>query len=353
MSNLRFDSTVRVALVVKGSVEGSVQDLAYIRAFSSKADITVFSFDSENASRTKCNRINIRGLGIMDLAGALSRYDIVILLYGASALPLWTALKVRGVRPYVEFRTGSTSVSVLKRTLSRLAGLLIVYADSSRVVFQDVFVLMSFLGPLATGFVEKVRFYLPCGVTEEFLKKKRRATPPLRVGNRPVRLVYHGSIMGRRLAGMFRMFDESCRGNVEITFIGNSATSEQALIEHAAKELRIRLKWVSAVCREEIPALLVGYDAGVSFVEPDGPYKFQVPSKIYDYLSLGIPVISNVTIPVVHYFQGVAAVLVSDSVSVAGIWRFIEGNPETTVPQDVQIQTDRFAEFVISVASRS
>jgi len=119
------------------------------------------------------------------------------------------------------------------------------------------------------------------------------------VDRKKKRLVYIGTIDKLRdsifLIDVLKLIKYQIK-NVELLFIGwvTSSKYNDELRNHI-KELKLtnNIRFVGKMPYSELPKLLVKCDVGLSNIPPFSYYLISSPTKIFNYLSLGIPTVAN------------------------------------------------------------
>jgi glycosyltransferase involved in cell wall biosynthesis len=131
---------------------------------------------------------------------------------------------------------------------------------------------------------------VPLGVdTEKFTPQQK--------SNERVRLVYIGSIIRNRnvdiVAKAIRKLDVNKQLQVSLELFGSGNEEYIDEIKDIISETDAVFKWHGSVPHEEIPTSVGKCDVGLSPLPPLNSYEVSSPAKIFEYLSLGLPVIAT------------------------------------------------------------
>jgi colanic acid biosynthesis glycosyl transferase WcaI len=77
--------------------------------------------------------------------------------------------------------------------------------------------------------------------------------------------------------------------------IAGSGAEEEDIREMVRQENVTNVKCTGLIDREVIPSLLKGSDTGIVSLRPSPVFETVVPTKIYEYMAAGLPIVSNVT----------------------------------------------------------
>lgn len=199
-------------------------------------------------------------------------------------------LEVRDLWPeYLGDPDENQNPSIQYRFLGYLAGLLyrnadiiVIFAEGSREVVIR-----------RGGHSEKIM--LVSGINPSSVVP----TPVVRnTTNGPTRFVYVGSL-GDQYG--LEMLIEACglleaRGDVDfhVTLVG--AGPERARLEALATELRLKcVSFYGSVPKDKVAPLLMDSGVGLNLVRPSSVSSYAIsPQKMFDYMAVGLPIVSNV-----------------------------------------------------------
>jgi colanic acid biosynthesis glycosyl transferase WcaI len=81
--------------------------------------------------------------------------------------------------------------------------------------------------------------------------------------------------------------------DVMILIVGSGA-EEETLRSHFVEYQAHNLQLLGQKPRAELPAILAGSDIGLAVLKPSPIFRTVVPTKIYEYMATGLPVLTNV-----------------------------------------------------------
>jgi glycosyltransferase involved in cell wall biosynthesis len=139
---------------------------------------------------------------------------------------------------------------------------------------------------------EKI-FVIPCCADLSLYGSPRRL--PAGSADRPLTLAYAGSVTGRYMLGeMIEFFKvmQSQRGGWRFLVI-TQADHAQVRREFASRGVGPDSYRVVAASPRDVPTLLAGADAALSFVKPSLAVSAMSPTKLGEYLAAGLPVVST------------------------------------------------------------
>lgn len=193
---------------------------------------------------------------------------------------------------YIDIRTYPVSRTKLIRWLNILMINIIHLIKPEKVIFQDQLVKQSLIGN------RKHFLYAPMGTDASWIIKKKKEAP---FDKRMLRIVYHGSLLNRNFNKFFRSLDPIGHKNFEFTFLTDHIDEFEKL--HALFNNHFNLKIAKTCSRKELPSVLIKYDIGLSWIDPQSIYDTQVPTKIYDFISLDMPCFTNRTTATTFFFK--------------------------------------------------
>ena len=112
------------------------------------------------------------------------------------------------------------------------------------------------------------------------------------------RYVYLGSIA--RFRGLQTCFkavanDEGLQDDVELHLIGTGPDDDIMKLRQKTTELGIEsmITWHGYVGHEQVPSLLAEMDIALSPLPPHDSFEVSSPAKLYEYLSMGLPIVCS------------------------------------------------------------
>lgn len=106
----------------------------------------------------------------------------------------------------------------------------------------------------------------------------------------------HGLDVGLWLAGPFGYADEQRQFERQV------ATDHQ---------LRARVRWLGRVARSDVPALLSQADIGLVPLQPTPKFEKNIPSKEFEYMACGLPIVGSDLPPIRRFVETVGAGLLA------------------------------------------
>lgn len=193
---------------------------------------------------------------------------------------------------YIDIRTYPVSRIKLIRWLNIRMIKIIHLIKPDKVIFQDQLVKQSIIGN------RKHFLYAPMGTDASWTIKKKKITS---FDKRIIRIVYHGSLLNRNFNKFFKSLDPIEHQKFEFTFLTDHINEFEKL--EALFKNHFNLKIEKTCSRKELPSVLIKYDIGLSWIDPQSIYDAQVPTKIYDFISLDMPCFTNRTTATKFFFK--------------------------------------------------
>ncbi|QFG70371.1 glycosyltransferase family 4 protein [Ornithinimicrobium pratense] len=143
------------------------------------------------------------------------------------------------------------------------------------------------------GFGEKDIYYIPNGADpEDFVSAMPRDVLREKYGMRRLTGVYvgaHGPANGLDL--LLKAADEA--SNVDIVLVGGGP--EKARLQQWARDQNLQnVRFLDAVPKTEVPDILAAADFGLHVLADVELFRTSVsPNKVFDYMAVGLPVLSN------------------------------------------------------------
>lgn len=195
---------------------------------------------------------------------------------------------------FLDVRTGPINVGI-KATLVRSALRLIIRHFPHKVIMQDKFVLASILRKHEPETVRSIFQFAPMAYgTSITLQKKQPET-------QKIRLVYAGSLTGRNMQSYVRTMRQYDPSEVEFHFYTNPGEDFEEIQKILASK-NIPAIQHGIIPRQELLCKLSAFDIGISYIPPGTQFAHQVPTKIFDYFTCGLPSITNYTATIVSHF---------------------------------------------------
>ncbi|MGQ0720929.1 MAG: glycosyltransferase family 4 protein [Candidatus Eiseniibacteriota bacterium] len=148
------------------------------------------------------------------------------------------------------------------------------------------------------------------------------------------RLVFHGTLAKRlgvdvAIRAAARLHEEMPRLRFDVIGDGDQREALIALAKELGVEERVRFS-EGVVPVEELPALLRGVHLGVIPTREEISTRYMLPTKLLEYIALGIPAVVAPTHTIRHYFDEsqVAFFVPGDDESLAKEIRALAGDPE-------------------------
>ncbi len=205
-------------------------------------------------------------------------------------------LDVQDLWPEEAVAVGGLQSPAAVRLASGLAKFL--YRNSSRILV------------ISEGFARVVRsqggapdavHVVPNWVREECFEEREAARLP----GAGFRVVFAGTVgLAQGLETVVEAAERLRERDVSFVFVGEGVEKER-LREAAQKKGLANLHFLPAVAQEELPGVLAAADALLVHLKPESIFEVVIPSKTYEYLAAGRPVLMGV--------PGDAARLVEDS----------------------------------------
>ena len=151
------------------------------------------------------------------------------------------------------------------------------------------------------GAREKALHVIPNWVREECFEEREA----VRLPGAGFRVVFAGTIgLAQGLEAVVEAAERLRERDVSFIFVGEGVEKERLRLEARRRELE-NLHFLPAVAQEDLPAVLAAADALLVHLKPEGIFEVVIPSKTYEYLAAGRPILMGV--------PGEAARLVEDS----------------------------------------
>jgi hypothetical protein len=198
---------------------------------------------------------------------------------------------------FLDTRTVPIDVKFISRLHLKLTHILSL-VFSKRLIFQDRMVAHGF------GIDEFSGSFAPLGFTANICNKSRHNN----------KAVYFGSVKGRMMDSFFK--DPAISKLLESRQIDFFGKRED--FEALEAITTVRVNYLGEVSRGELLQNISHYEFGISFIG-NPVYKCQVPTKIYDCISAGIPVITSSSPAVKEFFKETLGVLIIEEYRDDGI----------------------------------
>ena len=200
--------------------------------------------------------------------------------------------------PIQHFPVDSLQVSNTAKRIKNKAMLSLCYLSAKRARCVMPVGEEQYFDLLSHGCSDKKTRLVPLGVQDDFL------APTILNRNKDswsdlLKVIYTGTV--RRARGRDVMLEALAIANtdkprVHLTLVGTNA-AQIAYCERKARDLAISpfLTIMGRVEGQEIPALLRSADVGICIMEDTPYYRFNPPTKLFEYFVAGLPVIvSNI-----------------------------------------------------------
>jgi glycosyltransferase involved in cell wall biosynthesis len=111
----------------------------------------------------------------------------------------------------------------------------------------------------------------------------------------PFDIVYLGSIASQRNLGLCinAIASERLEVDVRLHIVGDGPNAELAKLRQIANEAAVEeaVCWHGYIAHEKIPTVLANMDIAISPLPAHDSYEVSSPAKLYEYLSMGLPII--------------------------------------------------------------
>ncbi len=240
------------------------------------------------------------GIFSKDINNLLSDSEIDIYSYNIRYLFKLFASK----KSYIDIRTFPISNNKVNRHINLLAIRFVYIFKSARFIFQDELVKNRVVGSV------KHNLYAPIGVQKSWLIHKKTGYYNL-LDKKEINLIYAGSLANRNFKKFFSLQDANLLSNVRFHFMSDHIEEFKMLQNEFGHKFELLLH--PTVCRSRLPELLINYDCGLSWIDCNSIYNFQVPTKVYDFISLNMPCLCNITDATKIFFAEEKGLLLYDS----------------------------------------
>jgi glycosyltransferase involved in cell wall biosynthesis len=133
-------------------------------------------------------------------------------------------------------------------------------------------------------------------------------------------LLYVGGLQPKR--GIDLMIRAMPGLNVNVVFLIVGEGSERKALEALTLSLRLqdRVKFAGGIRAEDVIRIAASCDVGVTLIEPSGlSYQFALPSKLFEYMMAGLPVLTSKLIHVEELFPNEAWLVTADPLTTDSI----------------------------------
>jgi glycosyltransferase involved in cell wall biosynthesis len=132
-------------------------------------------------------------------------------------------------------------------------------------------------------------------------------TAPAETGSEGMRIVYHGTVAHRHgidvaVKAMHLIHDQFPSARLDVYGDGDAASSIAALIEELSASAYVGFQ-VGMVPLEQLVSRLQGAGIGVIPMRADTFTNYMLPTKLLEYVAMGVPVISSDLLSVRDYFS--------------------------------------------------
>lgn len=231
--------------------------------------------------------------------------DILYSYRGFHLTPLVLAT-LTGCSWIADFRTPPTKqnreFSTIKNTMSKLKEFYWNIADYCyKLALPRADRIVTLSEGIASELVDEYNvepsqlIYLPVGVDSS---KFDPAAFDVERGNKPYNCVYLGSIT--KFRGIDTLLDgishlDPSRDDIAVHIIGDGPQNDISWLQTKADDLGIDdlVTWHGYVDHEDIPEFLAGMDIALSPLPDHESFRVSSPAKIYEYLSMGLPVVAS------------------------------------------------------------
>lgn len=246
------------------------------------------SFNDYELLCESAENIGIKSILTPSISPIFQRNSICILHSTFLAALLFAALAPFKSGLFLDIRT----VPIRRTLISSIHLRLIrVFSElfAERLIFQDSMVacgfrIKNFSGP-----------YAPLGYTSNITRQRKHNG----------KIVYFGSVNGRMMGYYFKQqMVLKVLGSREIDYFG----SIEDFVELRSITTS-RVNYMGQLSRIELLQAISHYEFGISFIG-NPVYDYQVPTKIYDCISAGIPIVTSASPAVMKYFAETEGVLI-------------------------------------------
>lgn len=193
---------------------------------------------------------------------------------------------------YVDIRTYPISKNLIYRYLIILSIRIIHWIKPSKIIFQDEMVKHRIIGS------KKHTLYSRMGLDKRW---ESTSFEKIKINNNFTNVVYHGSLLNRNFYKFFELLNPLKHKRFKFHFISDHKEEFNRIFDKYGDLFHLELH--QTVPRSYLPKLLVKFDVGLSWIDTCSIYNYQMPTKVYDFLSLGIPCYSNKTKATNHFMK--------------------------------------------------
>jgi len=147
------------------------------------------------------------------------------------------------------------------------------------------------------------QYNIPCekmfpftmGINSKYIKQRKFSNIP----GRTIKLVYVGTLIKERnlesLLKSYKLVSESDKSlRIQLSFVGGKSKDIERLKDVANKyNVSKKIKFYGQVKRTEVYKIIASHDIGISYIPSDIRFFDSSPTKLMEYIGIGIPVIAT------------------------------------------------------------